>query len=150
MIEVSYMISYWQAAIISTTSQLINHTAHISRTQFKEPDNNQAWLNITTNYIDRWYKGYFYWFRVLSPTWGWSKSSLMLFLIEGDPSYQMLLTGSKKNGSQPKLSFFEISKIEVITVGERTLIVISQKWPFLEFQNLSSPTFFIQSSWNLI
>ena len=31
----------------------------------------------------------------VSPTWGWSKSSFMLFLKEGNPSYKMLLTGSK-------------------------------------------------------
>ena len=30
-----------------------------------------------------------------SPTLGWSKLSFLLFLIEGNPSYQMLFTGSK-------------------------------------------------------
>ena len=33
-------------------------------------------------------------------------------------------------------------KIWVITVHEPTLNVFSRKWRFLEFQNLSSPTFF--------
>ena len=31
-----------------------------------------------------------------SPTWGYSKSRFMLFLIEGNPSFQMLFTESKK------------------------------------------------------
>ena len=30
-----------------------------------------------------------------SPTLVWSKSSFLLFLIEGSPSYQILFTGSK-------------------------------------------------------
>ena len=42
-----------------------------------------------------------------------------------------------------------ILNVHVVTVRMRTLIAISRKWPFLEFQNLSSPTFFEVNARNL-
>ena len=85
-----------------------------------------------------------------SLAWGWSKSRSMLFLIEEDPSYQLVFTGSKNFvPSQSYIAFWNLENTGNYSTWQ-TLIVISQKWPFSEFQNLSSPTFFIQSSWNLI
>ena len=43
--------------------------------------------------------------------------------------------------SYPKLSHFEIVKIQVITVCVQILIAISRKWPILEFYDLLKPEF---------
>ena len=72
------------------------------------------------------------------------------FLIEVNPNYQMLFTVSKIIVLSQSNCILKSWKYRKITVHARTLIAFSQKWPFLEFQNLSSPTFVIQSSWNLI
>ena len=74
-----------------------------------------------------------------STTWGRSKSIFIMFLTEGSVSYQILFTRSKN--IVPMLSDFEILKIWVITIRARTLNAISQKWTFLEIENLSSTNF---------
>ena len=84
-----------------------------------------------------------------SPSWGWSKSSFMLYLLEGDPSYQILFTGSKNfvpSRSYRILKSWNTGNYSMHADFNRDL----RKMTILEFQNLSSPTFFIQSSWNLI
>ena len=65
----------------------------------------------------------------------------------GGPQLPDAFDQIEKCCSWPKLSHFEILKIQEITVRVRTLIAFYRKlWPILEFQNLYSPTFFIQSS----
>ena len=72
-------------------------------------------------------------------TSGWSKSNIMLFVIERNPTYQMLFTRSQN--IVPNKSYRILKFRKYRSVRAQTLIAISQKWPFLEFQNLSPSSF---------
>ena len=76
-----------------------------------------------------------------SPTWERSKSSLTLFVIEGNPSYQMLFTRSKKMFLAKVINFWNF----INACNYSTHANFKRDLPkldfFLEFKNLSSPTY---------
>ena len=56
--------------------------------------------------------------------------TFLLFLIEGNGSYQELFFGMEQYCSKPKLLNFQIAKIRTITLCVQTLIAIPQKSNF--------------------